>query len=175
MDLERGVLARIDRKLLAGLGQDEAYRMVRVPVTASKWSTWRRYCESAGVSMGRAIVALIDRELVSVFGDHAGDDLPVLAEQAEEELARRQEQVARREETVSGVEERLRGWNEHLRRWEGELETREMRVEFASKIPARPGEASTKVGRNERCPCGSGMKYKHCHGRPDREPARAVR
>jgi hypothetical protein len=27
MDLERGVLARIDRKLLAGLGQDEAYRM----------------------------------------------------------------------------------------------------------------------------------------------------
>jgi len=22
-----------------------------------------------------------------------------------------------------------------------------------------------KVGRNERCPCGSGKKYKHCHGR----------
>jgi preprotein translocase subunit SecA len=21
-----------------------------------------------------------------------------------------------------------------------------------------------KVGRNERCPCGSGKKYKHCHG-----------
>ena len=39
MDLERGVLARIDRKLLAGFGQDETYRMVRVPVTASKWST----------------------------------------------------------------------------------------------------------------------------------------
>ena len=101
MDLERGVLARIDRKLLAGLGQDEAYRMVRVPVTASKWSTWKRYCESAGVSMGRAIVALIDRELVSVFGDHAGDDLPVLAEQADEELTGRQEQVARREEVGS--------------------------------------------------------------------------
>ena len=168
MDLERGVLARIDRKLLAGLGQDETYRMVRVPVTASKWSTWRRYCESAGVSMGRAIVALIDRELVSVFGDHAGDDLPVLAEQAEAELARRQEQVARREETVSGVEERLRGWNERLRRWEGELKTRQQSVEFAAKIPARPGEASTKVGRNERCPCGSGLKYKHCHGRPGR-------
>jgi len=163
-DLERGVLARVDRKLLAGLGQDEAYRMVRVPVTASERSTWKRYCESARVSMGRAVVALIDRELVSVFGDHSGDDLPLLAEQTEAELARRQGQVARREETVSGVEERLRGRNEHLRRWEGELETREMRVEFASKIPARPGEGTTKVGRNERCPCGSGMKYKHCHG-----------
>ena len=23
-----------------------------------------------------------------------------------------------------------------------------------------------KVGRNERCPCGSGLKYKHCHGGP---------
>ncbi|MEE8307238.1 MAG: preprotein translocase subunit SecA, partial [Gammaproteobacteria bacterium] len=23
-----------------------------------------------------------------------------------------------------------------------------------------------KVGRNEACPCGSGKKYKHCHGRP---------
>jgi preprotein translocase subunit SecA len=22
-----------------------------------------------------------------------------------------------------------------------------------------------KVGRNEPCPCGSGKKYKHCHGR----------
>jgi len=22
-----------------------------------------------------------------------------------------------------------------------------------------------KVGRNEECPCGSGKKYKHCHGK----------
>ncbi|MBA4790622.1 MAG: preprotein translocase subunit SecA [Pseudomonadota bacterium] len=30
-----------------------------------------------------------------------------------------------------------------------------------------PNDASTwgKVGRNENCPCGSGKKYKHCHGR----------
>ncbi|MGE5087986.1 MAG: SEC-C metal-binding domain-containing protein, partial [Candidatus Levyibacteriota bacterium] len=25
--------------------------------------------------------------------------------------------------------------------------------------------AGTKVGRNDPCPCGSGKKYKHCHGR----------
>jgi uncharacterized protein YecA (UPF0149 family) len=24
---------------------------------------------------------------------------------------------------------------------------------------------SPKVGRNDACPCGSGKKYKHCHGR----------
>jgi len=25
--------------------------------------------------------------------------------------------------------------------------------------------AGQKVGRNDPCPCGSGKKYKHCHGR----------
>jgi preprotein translocase subunit SecA len=29
--------------------------------------------------------------------------------------------------------------------------------------PARP-ESWGKVGRNEACPCGSGKKFKHCHG-----------
>ncbi|MCC5875012.1 MAG: preprotein translocase subunit SecA [Candidatus Sumerlaeia bacterium] len=40
--------------------------------------------------------------------------------------------------------------------------------------PARPKTGLTpykrdipKVGRNEPCPCGSGEKYKDCHGRPD--------
>jgi tetratricopeptide (TPR) repeat protein len=37
-----------------------------------------------------------------------------------------------------------------------------------SKTPtqSRPAPASrVKVGRNDPCPCGSGKKYKHCHGR----------
>jgi preprotein translocase subunit SecA len=29
----------------------------------------------------------------------------------------------------------------------------------------RQPKTSTKVGRNDPCPCGSGKKYKHCHGR----------
>jgi preprotein translocase subunit SecA len=32
----------------------------------------------------------------------------------------------------------------------------------AKKTPVRAGP---KVGRNQSCPCGSGKKYKHCHGR----------
>ena len=35
-------------------------------------------------------------------------------------------------------------------------------------LPVRdPNDPATwgKVGRNEACPCGSGKKYKHCHGR----------
>ena len=41
------------------------------------------------------------------------------------------------------------------------------------RLPGLPGEdphtpfvrEQPKVGRNEPCPCGSGKKYKHCHGR----------
>ena len=28
-----------------------------------------------------------------------------------------------------------------------------------------PASAGPKVGRNDPCPCGSGKKYKHCHGK----------
>jgi preprotein translocase subunit SecA len=37
-----------------------------------------------------------------------------------------------------------------------------------TQAPARnPQDPSSwgKVGRNETCPCGSGKKFKHCHGR----------
>jgi preprotein translocase subunit SecA len=30
----------------------------------------------------------------------------------------------------------------------------------------QPVRVEKKVGRNEPCPCGSGKKYKNCHGRP---------
>jgi preprotein translocase subunit SecA len=43
-------------------------------------------------------------------------------------------------------------------------------VAYADDTPAadrKPNDPTTwgKVGRNEPCPCGSGKKYKHCHGR----------
>ncbi|HEY4691020.1 MAG TPA: preprotein translocase subunit SecA [Anaerolineae bacterium] len=34
--------------------------------------------------------------------------------------------------------------------------------------------ASETVGRNDPCPCGSGKKYKHCHGRPGAGPLPAT-
>ncbi|MDR2535524.1 MAG: YchJ family protein [Treponema sp.] len=32
-------------------------------------------------------------------------------------------------------------------------------------VPKTIIRSSPKVGRNEPCPCGSGKKYKHCHGK----------
>jgi tetratricopeptide (TPR) repeat protein len=34
-----------------------------------------------------------------------------------------------------------------------------------SAAPRGPARAGQKIGRNEPCPCGSGQKYKRCHGR----------
>ena len=34
----------------------------------------------------------------------------------------------------------------------------------AQKIKINEISQQRKIGRNELCPCGSGKKYKHCHG-----------
>ena len=169
MDIDRGALANLDRRLLAESDRDERFHMVRLPVSPAKWSTWRRYCGAAGISMGRAIVTLIDRELASA-ADVPGDDSPVLAERAREHLASRETEVASRERAVASAEERLRSRSEQLRRWEAELQTTAQRLELAAKLAAQRREATPKVGRNDRCPCGSGLKYKHCHGLKGRPP-----
>jgi preprotein translocase subunit SecA len=38
--------------------------------------------------------------------------------------------------------------------------------EVAVKTEAAADDEFAKVGRNDKCPCGSGKKYKMCHGRP---------
>ncbi len=40
----------------------------------------------------------------------------------------------------------------------------EGRPEKASAQARAPTKAAPKVGRNDPCPCGSGKKYKKCHG-----------
>ncbi len=37
--------------------------------------------------------------------------------------------------------------------------------EAAPVAKSAPGKAMPKVGRNDSCPCGSGKKYKQCHGK----------
>ena len=164
MDLDRGTLARIDRKLLAGLCDDEAFRTLRVPATGAKWSTWKRYCDSVGVSMGRAVTMLIDRELLSVFGEHTAGEWPVFAQQAIEELENREAKIGAREHKVEIDEVRMRERSERLARWEDQFEAREQRTHAVSRLTSRASPTPAKIGRNERCPCGSGLKYKRCHG-----------
>ena len=36
--------------------------------------------------------------------------------------------------------------------------------EFSNLLDKVENKEFKKVGRNEKCPCGSGKKFKHCHG-----------
>ncbi|MHC5020646.1 MAG: SEC-C metal-binding domain-containing protein, partial [Planctomycetota bacterium] len=36
-----------------------------------------------------------------------------------------------------------------------------------SQLPPEPTGPAPKIGRNDPCPCGSGKKYKKCHGKQD--------
>jgi hypothetical protein len=118
--------------------------------------------------MGEGIAGLIDHELGTVVGEATDRRVSVFAGHAEELLALRESQVAAWESKLEAVEERLRGWTERLRIWEGELRAFEQRSGVVSSLPLRPVESSRKVGRNERCPCQSGLKYKYCHGLANR-------
>ena len=58
-------------------------------------------------------------------------------------------------------QQRFEGHQQNLRQQEKERERqRKSRVR-----PARD-RSGPKIGRNDPCPCGSGKKYKKCHGRP---------
>ncbi|WP_089359952.1 preprotein translocase subunit SecA [Pseudomonas segetis] len=44
------------------------------------------------------------------------------------------------------------------------LEQPEAEPQDDTAVATAPVRAEQKIGRNEPCPCGSGKKYKHCHG-----------
>ncbi len=133
--------------------------MVKVPVSDSVWSTWRRYCDAMGLSMGEGVARLICGELETVV-DGDGTTAAELAEQIAQHATERSLRLDARQREVEAQSEGLRRKEERLRTWEQRLRT-----------PPTAGthhRYNVKVGRTERCPCGSGLKYKHCHGLPRR-------
>jgi SEC-C motif len=157
--LQRGRLARIDQSLLAALDHADSVQTVKVPVSDAVWSTWRRYSEALGLTMGEALARLIVAELEATIDDEgttAAELADLLTKRAEErslQLDARQRGLEVRADALRRREERLWAWEEQLR---------------TSPTADVDPRFSAKVGRNERCPCNSGLKYKHCHGRPGR-------
>ena len=147
MDLDRGTLAKIDRSVLSRLDHGKRYRMVRVPVSEAVWSAWRRYCAAIGISMGRAISTLIEQDLRTVINQ--GGEEPVFSAEVENRLGERQAALDKREHVLKERE-----------RW---LRESERRIRARREPGGLPADVA-KVGRNDRCPCESGLKYKRCHG-----------
>jgi hypothetical protein len=165
MALDRGTLAKIDRRVFAELAHTAATQVVKVPLSDAVWSTWRRYCEAIGLSMGAGVAGLIDHELRSVVDDAADEGAALSAVLAAQRMAARQEAFAIRERELEAREELLRGREQQLRSNEERLRTmaRQVRQGVVSQTQW-PTEPRSKIGRNDRCPCGSGLKHKHCHG-----------
>lgn len=62
------------------------------------------------------------------------------------------------------LEERLRAAEKLKEKEEERLYNEARRSQDASEGPKTITRGTTKVGRNDACPCGSGKKYKQCHG-----------
>ncbi len=147
MALERGTLAKIDRRILAELDHCAGMQLVKVPLPEAVWSTWRRYCQAIGLTMGSGIAGLINQELGALVSE---DEPPgsVFAVELEHRLVARSEALDVRERRLDEREQALRASERLLR---------------ARTRPFVPPSRSS-VGRNDPCPCGSGYKYKRCHG-----------
>ena len=164
MALDRRTLSSVDRKIGAELDTQDRFRMVRVPVDDRRWSIWNRYCEAAGVSMGRGIAALIEQELAA-FATGTSKEVARDASPAEAE-----DNLAAQQAAAADIEERLALEASRLQQWERQLEYRRdelHRLERRLRSPAPPPQSTPprlNVGRNDPCPCGSGVKYKRCHG-----------
>lgn len=156
MALDHGRLAQIDRKVFAELDRGDGVQAVKVPVSDAVWSTWRRYCEAMGLSMGDGVAALILDELETVVGG-TGPGRRVFNDLVASHAGERDLELDARQRELDAQAEQFRTREEYLRGWEQRL-----RTQRPPGVQAREG---AKVGRNDRCPCGSGFKYKQCHGR----------
>ena len=100
--------------------------------------------------MGRAVSGLIAHELRAVVG--------VTVESEGRFTAELGGHLLKRAEALDARELRLEEWEQRLEEAERRLRIMVRPIDVAAR--------GVRVGRNERCPCGSGVKYKHCHGGP---------
>jgi uncharacterized protein YecA (UPF0149 family) len=109
--------------------------------------------------MGDGVAGLILDELESVIdADSARNQ--VFAEQASRQAEERTAKLDGRQRALDRRAEALKRKEGHLREWERRIGT--------PRVGGVRIQNTAKVGRNDRCPCGSGLKYKHCHGLPGR-------
>ena len=146
MDLDRGTLARIDRRILSGIGTNERYQIVRASISAAMWSTWKRHCAAVRVSMGRGVAGLIAHELGTVIAQDE-DDGSVFAAELRRNLGA---QVT----NLDAGERRIIEWERAFRGFERRLRAMDRRIQ----IEQSPLTSTSKAGRNEPRPWGANIK-----------------
>ena len=97
-------------------------------------------------------------QLLDVVKNEVTRTLMTVRIQSGEEVEQAAEQMEQRGERVTNVTYTAPSET-------GEAETLpEAQLRGAAALGAGAAAAVPRVGRNEPCPCGSGKKYKHCHG-----------
>jgi len=91
MSLDRRILTKIDRCIFSEFDRADSVQLAKIPVSDVVWSTWRRYCDVVGVTMGQGIAGLVVRELGTVVGSDA-DAGSVLGAELERRLTERTEE-----------------------------------------------------------------------------------
>nr|WP_287968891.1 SEC-C metal-binding domain-containing protein [Streptococcus sp.] len=61
-------------------------------------------------------------------------------------------------------------WLYGLPQWEEIFDADKRSTLYREARNARTVHVGKKIGRNDPCPCGSGKKYKFCHGKKGAEP-----
>ena len=102
-----------------------------------------------------------------MLDDEATSERRELERAAEQSKAAEEEQ---RRQAQSAVQDMTRNIQ---RQHEKELKDLQFLSATSSTAPQTVSNGAPKVGRNDPCPCGSGKKYKKCHGREDDEQASA--
>jgi hypothetical protein len=79
----------------------------------------------------------------------------------------RKDFISGRPHNVYGVNKQWQKWDEAAKKEETDdelvaMENEDESGEFFDTEPSKPKQM--KIGRNDACPCGSGKKYKKCHG-----------
>ena len=161
-------LANADRRLLAAMDREERWQQVKVPISSSLWDVWGRYCELAGISMGRGIAALIDLEVEALAEDREEvEERSRLLDLRARELDERERDLARQTDELERRKKRAtsrRPSRAELERMADQIEPPDPGWSVTPKPRSALDPSTFKgVGRNDRCPCGSGKKYKVCH------------
>ncbi|MCU1328245.1 MAG: protein translocase subunit secA [Bryobacterales bacterium] len=105
-----------------------------------------------------------DAELPFVVDEDGMQDDEATAERRELEVAAEQSRAAeeeQRRQAQSAVQDMTRNIQ---RQHEKELKDLQFMSATSSTNPQPISNGGPKVGRNDPCPCGSGKKYKKCHG-----------
>ena len=129
------------------------------PLLIYKFEAFNLFKE-LNVETSREIVSFLCRSGIPVQEDNR----PPQQQQQAQQRPQPQPQIREGHEEKTDMS-RLRASHQEFESTNGHTAVAEDYATNAEPVKQEPVKAGPKVGRNDPCPCGSGKKYKQCHGK----------